>query len=64
MIFFRIGYLLGAQNAPALPPAVAPTQQLTVHILGHLGVKNQLTMHFLAYEHLWESHIFAISQLV
>ena len=49
IIFFGgIGYLEGAQEAPDLPLAVAPTGTGLAKLWGHVGVQNQLPMHFLA----------------
>ena len=49
IIFFRgIGYLYGAQDATNLPLAVALTGTGSEHLGGHVGVQNQLSMHFLA----------------
>ena len=43
-----IGCLKGAQEAPDLPLAVAPTGTGLAHLGGHVGAQNQLPMHFLA----------------
>ena len=43
-----IGCLEGAQEAPDLPLAVAPTGTGLANFWGHVGVQNQLPMHFLA----------------
>ena len=43
-----IGCLEGAQEAPDLPLAVAPTGTGLAKLCGHVGVQNQLPMHFLA----------------
>ena len=49
IIFFGgMGYLEGAQEAPDLPLAVAPTGTGLAHLGGHVGAQNQLPMHFLA----------------
>ena len=44
---------------PDQPLAVAPTGKGLANFWGHVvGVQNQLPMHFLALEHLWESVTF------
>ena len=43
-----IGCLEGAQEAPDLPLAMAPTGTGLAHLGGHVGAQNQLPMHFLA----------------
>ena len=53
-----IGCLQGAQEAPDLPLAVAPTGTGLAHLGGHVGAQNQLPMHFLAQDHLWVSVLF------
>ena len=59
IIFFRgIGYLQGAQDATNFPQVVALTGTGSEHLGGQVGVQNQLPMHFLAQDHLWESVTF------
>ena len=67
MNFIRIGYLLGAQDAPALPIAVAPT--LTATGGAHLGPcrGQKSTPHGHAFSSLGApvgESLFATSQLV